>query len=156
MLLGLTKTSCYSCLLFMKLFSITDDFLQVPVQGVRIALPVEEPLNLCQRLVLLQQVITYLRNKSSSSIKKSFHIRFFVSNNLDASIIASAQSPSGDATCSGGSGGLIRLKAQQVFCSKSHLRTQWIRITSKIMRQSSNESNNHSLLSLILVSTPTN
>jgi len=32
---------------------------------------------------------------------------------IDASIRASAQNTSGDAACSGGSGGLIRLKAQQ-------------------------------------------
>ena len=56
-------------------------------------------------------------------------IRFFSLDNLDASIRASAQSTSGGTDCSGGSGGLIRLKAQQVFCLKSHYEKTVVQVT---------------------------
>lgn len=62
--------------------------------------------------------MTYFQNKLTSTVQKYLFIPFFVLNNLDASIRASAQSPRGDAACSGGSGGLIRLRAEKVFCSK--------------------------------------
>ena len=56
-------------------------------------------------------------------------IRFFSLDNLDASIRASAQSTSGGTDCSGGSGGLIRLKALQVFCLKSHYEKTVVQVT---------------------------
>ena len=56
-------------------------------------------------------------------------MHFFFLDNLDASIRASAQSTSSGTHCSGGSGGLIRLKAQQVFCLKSHYGKTGVQVT---------------------------